>query len=178
MKLDAAQMLYVDEPVLPRADQPQRCAMIAIERLPAESIGNEHIRTQRILEQHDRPISIEPFENHMADHRPRRKQRLDPRPIQSLERHPLPPQPGSRPPRNTVKVGLHHDARQLREIIHRQREVLYKSSTDHDHRLIRHGRWRILQMRAEARKPIDSALTRRKCHFDPPVIRYRITYAA
>ena len=59
VQLDPAQVLGVDVSVLVRADEAQRRAVVAVERLAVELVGQQHVVGERVLERRDRPVAVE-----------------------------------------------------------------------------------------------------------------------
>ena len=99
MDPDAAQVLGADEPVLTRADESDRRAMVTVEGAAIETVGDEHVVCQRVFDGDDRLVAVEAAEGDVGDpSRPalaparspcgRRFRRLTPSQCRSVADHP------------------------------------------------------------------------------------------
>ena len=70
-ELDAAEVLGADVAVLAGADQPGRGAVVAVERAAVETVGDQHVLGQGVLDRHDRPVAVETAEDDVRDRRVR-----------------------------------------------------------------------------------------------------------
>jgi hypothetical protein len=57
MNLDPAPVLGADVPVLAGADEPGRGAVVTVEGRPVETVGNQRVVVERVVDSHDRPDS-------------------------------------------------------------------------------------------------------------------------
>jgi hypothetical protein len=105
VELDATEVLGAYEAVLLGTDQPDRRAMVTVEWMAIETICDEHILREDVLDQHDRPVAVETYKDHMTDRLVGLNRGLDDHVVEGLERDPLPVQVGGGPPRHAVKVG-------------------------------------------------------------------------
>jgi len=69
VKLDSAEVFDADVAVLVGADQSDRCAMVSVEKGAVETLSNEQILRQGVLDRHDRPVAVETAEDQMRDRR-------------------------------------------------------------------------------------------------------------
>jgi len=65
VKLDGAQMLGVEVAVLLGADQAQRRAVREVQRLVVETVGEQDVLLQGVLDGHDRPVTVEGAEHYV-----------------------------------------------------------------------------------------------------------------
>src|SRR3954470_3908451 len=77
--LDPAQVLRADEAVLTRADQPERRAVVAVERPAIEVLRDQHVVRQGVLDRDDRAVAVEADEPEVRDRRAGRERGLDER---------------------------------------------------------------------------------------------------
>src|SRR5439155_12714636 len=101
-----------------------RRAVVAVERPAIETVRDEHVLGQGVLDRHDRPVAVEAAEDQMRWRRIRFERRLDDRAVEGLERDALPPQVRRGPPRDAMEVGGKLSARKRRELGHRHRQGL------------------------------------------------------
>src|SRR2546427_12102113 len=134
VELDAAEVLGTDEPVLVGADQPGRRAMLTVERTAIETLCDEHVLRQGVLDRHERPVAVETAEDDVSDRRVRLKRRLDDHAMEGLERDSLPVQVGGGPPSHAVKVGGELSAGKRRELGPWQGGGVSQGARDLDHR--------------------------------------------
>ena len=71
VNLDGAQMLGVEVAVLLRADQAQRRAVREAQRLVVETVGEQNIVLQGVVDVHDRPVTVEAAEDDVRHRRSR-----------------------------------------------------------------------------------------------------------
>ena len=69
VELDAAEVFGADEAVLVGTDQSGRRAMVIVERTPIETLCDEHVLRQGVLDRHDRPVAVETAKDDMGDRR-------------------------------------------------------------------------------------------------------------
>jgi hypothetical protein len=62
VNVDAAEVLGALVAVLRRADQANRCTMVAVEGPTVEPVGDEHLVGERILDQGEAAVAVEPTE--------------------------------------------------------------------------------------------------------------------
>ena len=143
------------------------CAVVTVERTAIEMIRDEHIGCQGVLDRHDRPVAVETAEDDVRDGRVGVK-RLDDRAIEGRERDALPAQVGGGPPSHAVKVGGELSAGKRRELDQREVEGVGDGAADLDRGFGRDSGRRSVEVRTEAREPVDRALARGKRHVDAP----------
>ncbi len=167
VELDAAEVFGADEAVLVGADQSGRRAVVAVERTAIETLCDEHVLREGVLDRHDRAVAVETAEDDMSDRGARSNGRLDERSVERLERNSLPPQRGCRPARDAMEVGDELSPGKRREQLERQDEGLRHLSSDLDRRL--GGDWRngSAEVRTESRESVDRTLSRWKRHAAP-----------
>ena len=168
VELDAAEVLGTDEPVLVGADQPGRRAMVTVERTAIETLCDEHVLRQGVLDRHERPVAVETAEDDVSDRRVRLKRRLDDHAMEGLERDSLPVQVGGGPPSHAVKVGGELSAGKRRELGQWQGEGFAHGAGDLDHRIDGDSGKGAVEVRTEAREPIDGVLAGGKRHTGAP----------
>ena len=66
VELDAAEVLGADEAVLVGAHESDRRAVVTVERTTIETLGDEHVVCQGVLDRHDRPVAVETAERRYA----------------------------------------------------------------------------------------------------------------
>ena len=71
VNLDGAQMLGVEVAVLLRAEQAQRRAVREAQRLVVETVGEQNIVLQGVVDVHDRPVTVEAAEDDVRYRRSR-----------------------------------------------------------------------------------------------------------
>ena len=103
----------------------------------------------------------------MRDRRVRLKRRLDDHAIEGLERDSLPVQVGGGPPGHAVEVGGELSAGKRRELGQWHGEGFGHRAADLDHRIGGDSGRRSVEVRTEAREPIDRALAGGKRHVSP-----------
>jgi len=162
--VDAAQVFGADEPVLPRADQSGRGAMVAAERMAIEILGDEHVLGQGVAQAPDRPVAVEAAEDEMGDRRAWVERRLDEPPVEGLECDPLPMQVGGRPSRHAMEVGSDLAAGKGRQRGQRHGEGRGHRTADLDRRIEGDSGCRSAGARTEAGEPFDAALAGGKAH--------------
>ena len=113
VELDPAEVLGTDEAVLVGADQSGRRAMVTVERTAIETLCDEHVLRQGVLDRHDRPVAVETAKDDMSDRR-WLNPRLDGHAIEGLECDSLPVQVDGGPPSHAMKVGGELSARKRR----------------------------------------------------------------
>ena len=166
VELDTAEVLCADIAVLVRAYQSGRRTVVAVERTTVETVGDQHVLPQRVLERRNRPVAVETAKDEMRDRGAGSNGRLDERAVERLEGDSLPVQPGRRPPRDAVEIGVELSPGKGREQLERQDEGLRHGSSDLDRRL--GGDWRdgSAEVRTEPREAVYRTLPRWKRH-DP-----------
>jgi hypothetical protein len=103
--LDAAEVLGADESVLAGTNQADGRAVFGLEGSAVEVVGDDHVLSEHVLEQHDRSIAIEALEDDVGDRGARADRGLDQRVVEVGERDASPAQPGRGPPGDAVEVG-------------------------------------------------------------------------
>src|SRR5881397_894593 len=103
----------------------------------------------------------------MTDRRARWNRRLDDHAIEGLEGDPLPVQVGGRPPSHAVKVGGELSAGKRRELGQWQGEGFAHGAADLDHGIDGDSGRGAVEVRTEAREPIDGVLAGGKRHAAP-----------
>lgn len=167
-EFNPAEVLGTDKAVLVRTDQTGRRAMVAIEWTAVEAISDEHAVRQGVLDRHDRPVAVETTKDDMRDRRVRPEQRLDDQAIERFERDPVPMQVGGGPPSHAMEVGSELPAGKRHKLGHWQSEGFGHGAADLDRRINGDVGRGSVEVRAEAREPIDGALARRKRHDKAP----------
>ena len=71
VNLDGAQMLGVEVAVLLRADQAQRRAVREAQRLVVETVGEQDIVLQGVVDGHARPVTVQTAEDDVRHRRSR-----------------------------------------------------------------------------------------------------------
>src|SRR5262249_19129128 len=104
-RLDSAKVLDALVPVQVRRDQSKRCAVFVRKRLALESIGEENLPLEQILQQNAGRVSIERFEFQIVTFRARARARNEERMIEIPERVSAPGQGATRPSRHAVEIG-------------------------------------------------------------------------
>src|SRR5438093_1391789 len=155
VELDPAEVFGTDKAVLAGADQSGRRAMVTVERMAIETLCDEHVLRQGVLDRHDRPVAVETAEDDMSDRRARWNRRLDDHAIEGLEGDPLPVQVGGRPPSHAVKVGGELSAGKRRELGQWQGEGFAHGAADLDHRIDGDSGRGAVEVRTEAREPSE-----------------------
>src|SRR5438093_5019196 len=168
VELDPAEVLGTDEAVLAGADQSGRRAMVTVEWTAIETLCDEHVLRQGVLDRHDRPVAVETAEDDVSDRRVRLKRRLDDHAMEGLERDSLPVQVGGGPPSHAVKVGGELSAGKRRELGQWQGEGFAHGAGDLDHRIDGDSGKGAVEVRTEAREPIDGVLAGGKRHTGAP----------
>ncbi len=175
MDLDPGQVLGAHEPVLLGADEPHRRAVVAVERLPLEMLGDQDVVAKGVLARDYGAITIESAEDEVGHRRLRRQSRLDHGAIEGGERDALPAEIGGGPPRDAVEIGPQLLTRELAELGERQLERGFHRAGDLELWIRRDRGRRGPKVGTEAGEPAELALSGRKRHAcRPPSIRGRI----
>src|SRR5438093_2495170 len=161
VELDPAEVLGTDKV---GADQPGRRAMVTVERTAIETVCDEHVLRQGVLDRHDRPVAVETAKDDVSDRRVRWNRRLDDHAIEGLEGDPLPVQVGGGPPSHAVKVGGELSAGKRRELGQWQGEGFAHGTADLDHRVDGDSGGGAVEVRTEAREPYAGVLAGGKRH--------------
>ena len=90
VELDAAEVFGADEAVLVGADQSDGRAVVSVERTAIETLCDEYILRQGVLDRHDRAVAVETAKDDMGDRRFWLNRRLDDHAIEGLECDSLP----------------------------------------------------------------------------------------
>jgi len=166
-RLDAAEVLGAHVAVLSRAEQADRRAVVAVQRVAVEPVGEQHALGEGVLDQEDRPEPVEAAERYVGDLDARVQRRFDDRPIEGRERHPFPAQVGRRPAGHTVEVGRELPPGQRGELGQRHVEGLRYCAADGDDRVGGDGRRRAPQVGPEPREALDALLPGRQLASGP-----------
>jgi hypothetical protein len=160
-ELDAAEVLGADEPVLKRADQPDRRSVFGFELFSVQPIGQEDVVGSGVPDLHHGSVSVETTKDQMTDRRVWLQGGLDDSPVEGVEWNPLPVQAGRGPSGHAVEVGCQFPPRKLAETGERDAEGLSDRAGDLD-RGIEGNLWRRpVKAGPESREPIDGALSGR-----------------
>ena len=168
VELDAAEVLRADEAVLVGADQSGGRAMVTVEWKAIETLCDEYILREGVLDRHDRPVAVETAEDDVSDGRFRSNRRLDDHAIEGLERDSLPVQVGGGPASHAVKVGGELSAGKRRERRRWQSEGVRDGAADLDDSIGGDSGSGSGEVRTEAREPTDEALAGGKRHVGAP----------
>jgi hypothetical protein len=164
---DVAQMFGADEAVLLGRDDPDGGTVVAVQRLPVQVLGEEHVGCEGVFDHHDRGEAVETFEGDVGDGRTDRDRRLDDQAEEVRERYPFPVQVDGGPSGNAMEVGRHLPTRQMCQCDHRQIEWLEADTADSDRRIAVNRRR--AAGNAEAREPFDATLAGWKRHVPHPI---------